>query len=60
MTDFETHPRGTTRELQLSRELANVIAEEMQNPNAEIPIAIIQAYNRLYGFHLSQIQAETL
>lgn len=60
MTDFETHPRGTTRELQLSRELANVIAEEMQNPNSEIPIAIIQAYNRLYGFHLSQIQAETL
>lgn len=60
MSDFETHPRGTTRELQLSRELANVIGEELENPNNDIPLAIVQAYNRLYGYYIRQIQSETL
>ncbi len=58
MADFETHERGTGQELRLSRELATVIAEEMQNPNNEIPTRILQAYERLYKFHIRQFQSE--
>ena len=60
MSDFETHPRGTNDELRLSRELANAIENELQNDPESIPILIRQAYNRLYGQYIRQIQMEDL
>ena len=49
MTDFETHPRGTNEELRLSRELAQAIEAQLREDPQAIPLAIRQAYNRLYG-----------
>jgi len=60
MSDFETHTRGTTDELRLSRELASAIENELQNDPESIPILIRQAYNRLYGQYIRQIQMEDL
>lgn len=56
MSDFETHARGTTKELQLSRQLANVIAEELDNPNNDIPLRIVLAYTALYEHHLKMME----
>lgn len=60
MSDFETHPRGTNAELKLSRELASAIENELQNDPESIPILVRQAYNRLYGQYIRQIQMEDL
>lgn len=66
MSDFEVAPTGYMREITLSRELANAVANQIdkeQNPNkypsdaTKLPIEIIQAYNRLYGEYIRQQQA---
>jgi len=56
--DFETHPRGTRDEIKASRELATAIENELQNANCELPISIRQAYNRLYGQYMRQMELE--
>jgi hypothetical protein len=59
--DFETHPRGTTAELKASRELAQEIklTIEQYSPGI-IPHNILQAYNRLYGQYIKQMQQEDM
>lgn len=60
MTDFETHPRGTNEELRLSRELAQAIEAQLREDPQAIPLAIRQAYNRLYGQYVRQLQNDVL
>jgi hypothetical protein len=58
MEDFETHPRGTFDEIKASRALASAIEEELQSHNCELPVKVIQAYNRLYGQYIRQMEME--
>jgi hypothetical protein len=58
MSDFETHPRGTLDELKASRALASAIEEELQSHNCELPVKVVQAYNRLYGQYIRQMEME--
>jgi hypothetical protein len=51
MEDFETHERGTGRELRLSRELACVLARELAKPQHTIPPSVAQAYQRLKNLY---------
>ena len=58
MKDFEVVERGTIREIQLSRQLANEIQKQLiVDPNS-IPLEIVQAYKRLYGEYIRQRQQE--
>jgi hypothetical protein len=67
MSDFEVAPIGTLREIQLSRELANTIAKQIEKEDTgiypqgwdvtKLPIEVRQAYNRLYGEYIRQQQA---
>jgi hypothetical protein len=65
MSDFEVAPIGTLREIQLSRELANAVADQIRKESdrhspwdaTKLPNEIIQAYNRLYGEYIRQQQA---
>lgn len=57
MIDFETHPRGTAKELELSRALANEIGAIIEQYGNVIPDNVLKAYNRLkelYNFQLEQ------
>lgn len=57
MIDFETHPRGTAKELELSRALANEIRAIIEQYGNVIPDNVLKAYNRLkelYNFQLEQ------
>lgn len=58
MNDFETCPRGTMEELRLSRELALAISQEVESWGEVVPRSVMQAYNRLWGFHIKQMQNE--
>ena len=58
--DFETHPRGTYDEIRASRALAAAIEEELQSNNCDLPIKIVQAYNRLYGQYIRQMEMENV
>lgn len=59
MSDFETHPRGTTEEIKLSRELMEQIAQTIESVGKGVfPANVIQAYNRLYGHHIKMLQSE--
>jgi hypothetical protein len=59
--DFEVHPRGTADELRLSRELMEAMRVEMESFGKGLfPHAVTQAYNRLYGQYIRQIQSEQL
>lgn len=61
MSDFETHPRGTAEEIRCSRELANAIEELIQTHGPGIlPVNILQAYNKLRGQYIRQMQMESL
>lgn len=60
MTDFETHPRGTTTELRLSRNLANAIEQIVQQYGNVIPQSVRQAYEELHAHYVKQIQEESL
>ena len=59
MKDFEVAPRGYMREITLSRALANQIANAL-NEKAELPLEVVQAYNRLYGEYIRQQQDGTM
>lgn len=59
MNDFEVAPRGYMREIALSRALANQIANAL-NEKVELPLAVVQAYNRLYGEYIRQQQEEMM
>lgn len=60
-TDFEVHPRGTADEIRLSRELMKAMQTEMESYGAGLfPVPVQQAYNRLYGQYIRQIQSEEL
>ena len=57
MNDFETHPRGTAMELKLSRRLAEVLAQEMDQWGEGIQShAVRVAYNQLYEHYLRQME----
>jgi hypothetical protein len=56
--DFEVHPRGTSEELRLSRELATEIQQSLDQYGQVIPNNVLQAYKRLYGQYIRQIQSE--
>ena len=59
--DFETHPRGTTAELKASRELAQEIKLTIEQYSPGIfPQNVLQAYNRLYGQYIKQMQQEDM
>lgn len=61
MTDFETHPRGTCDELRLARELVASMSREIESYGAGIfPQPVLQAYYRLYGQYIRQVQSEEL
>jgi len=45
--DFETHPRGTTEEIKLSRELARAIDQVIKQSGIVVPQSVIKPYNRL-------------
>ena len=61
MSDFETHPIGTADEIRCSRELANAIGELIEAHGSGIlPINVMQAYNRLRGQYIRQMQMESL
>jgi hypothetical protein len=59
MQDFEVAPRGYMREIALSRALANQIANAL-NDKVELPLEVVQAYNRLYGEYIRQQQEEMM
>ncbi len=58
MNDFEVVERGTSREIRLSRELANEIDKQLVIDPNSIPLDIVQAYKRLYGEYIRQQQQE--
>jgi hypothetical protein len=59
--DFEVHPRGTATEIRCARELMEAIRMEMETYGEGIvPHSIRQAYNRLYGQYIRQVQSEQL
>lgn len=58
MIDFESCPRGTMEEIRLSRDLANAIQQEIESWGNVVPLSVLQAYKRLYGFHIKQMQGE--
>ena len=61
MKDFEVHDRGTAAELQASRELAREIRQSIEQwGEGIIPLNILQAYKRLYGQYIRQLQSEEL
>lgn len=60
MIDFETHTRGTNQEIKLSRELAQAIEQQLREDPEAIPLAIREAYNRLYSHYVIQLQTEVL
>lgn len=61
MSDFEVHPRGTAEEIKLSRELASTIQQQIDQWGERIiNQEILQAYKRLYGTYIKQLQHEDL
>lgn len=61
MSDFEVHPRGTAEEIRLSRELASTIQQQIDQWGERIiNQEILQAYKRLYGTYIKQLQHEDL
>lgn len=59
MKDFEVHERGTATELKAARELVHVIEQNIEQwGEGIIPLDILQAYKRLYGQYVKQLQNE--
>jgi hypothetical protein len=59
MSDFDVAPAGYMREITLSRALANQIANAI-NEKVELPLEVVQAYNRLYDEYIRQQQEEIM
>lgn len=47
VNDFETHPKGTAKEIKLSRELARAIEQAIEQYGIIVPQSVIKPYNRL-------------
>jgi hypothetical protein len=58
MKDFETHPRGTIRELEYSRALAREIEQTINQYGNVLPYNVITAYNKLNDYYKIQIEME--
>lgn len=57
--DFEVHERGTAAELKAARELVHAIEQNIEQwGEGIIPHDILQAYKRLYGQYVKQLQSE--
>jgi len=57
MSDFEVHEIGTAREIRLSRELLEEIRLVIESYGEGImPVGVLQAYKRLLGEHIRQMQ----
>jgi hypothetical protein len=59
MSDFETHPHGTSEELRLSRMLAQELEKAIYQNNETLPFNVTQAYNKLYEHYVQLIKQET-
>ena len=57
MSDVEIEPTGHTREIFLSRVLANAIANQIEKDASILSDEIRKAYNLLYGEYIRQQQA---
>jgi hypothetical protein len=60
MTDFETHPRGTTTEIKLSRALAQEIDQVTRQYGNAVPENVLNAFLRLKEYYALQQQSELL
>jgi hypothetical protein len=60
MSDFEVHNIGTSRELKLSRDLAQEIDQVLRQYGNVIPENIINAYMKLKEYYALQIESESL
>lgn len=61
MADFETHRRGAYDEIKASRELAREIEQTIEQwGEGIIPLNILQAYKRLRGQYIRQIETENI
>lgn len=60
MSDFEVHPIGTSREIKLSRELAQEIEQTTQQYGNVIPQSVLNAYYKLREYYALQIESEML
>lgn len=59
MTDFETHPRGTAKELRLSRKLVAEMKQVGKQYGLGIfPQNVINTYNELIAFYGEQLADE--
>ena len=56
-SDFETHERGTAKELQLCRELANQLTQALQR-NSTLDPQVLLSYNNLMAHYEQQISNE--
>jgi hypothetical protein len=60
MTDFETHPRGTTTEIKLSRALAQEIDQVTRQYGNVVTENVLNAFLRLKEHYALQQQSELL
>jgi hypothetical protein len=56
MNDFETHPKGTSEEIRLSRALANEIEQITHQYGGVVPHNVVLAYNKLVEHYTKQLQ----
>lgn len=60
MSDFEVHPRGTAREIKLSRDLAREIDQVTRQYGNVVPQNVLNAYYKLKEYYALQIESEML
>lgn len=60
MSDFETHPRGTAKEITLSRDLAREIEQVTRQYGNVVPENVLNAYYKLKEHYALQIETELL
>lgn len=60
MTDFETHPRGTTTEIQLSRSLAREIDQVTRQYGDVVPQNVLNAFFKLKEHYALQQESNLL
>ena len=54
--DFEVHPRGTAKEIELSRDLVNAIDDMVDHSG--LSVEAVKAFGKLFDFHRQMIEAE--
>lgn len=57
MSDFETHPIGTTKEILLSRALARAIEQELEQWGQVVPNSVYVSYQRLLEHYRWQLES---